>query len=157
MSGSTAVVVLLPDAEPLLEAVRQIGPRLVRPLPAHVSLLYPGPAPGPGVLHEVTRLSPPSEVELRQVITGEDGFVGVAVPALDAAVARLRASFPAATPYGGRYGETPPAHLTVALGATRAQVGQVTRLVRNSLPRMSKVLGPYLLERTGTGWRPVTG
>jgi hypothetical protein len=153
----TAIVVLLPGAELLLDLGRQVGPRLVRPLPAHVSLLYPGPPAGPDVLAEVTRLALPAEVELREVITGADGFVGVAVPALDPVAARFRAAFPAATPYGGRYGEAPPAHLTVALGATPAQVEQVSSLVRNSLPRTSEVAGPYLLERTATGWRPVTG
>lgn len=147
----TAIVVLLPGAEPLLDLARQVDPPLVRPLPAHVSLLYPGP----GVLREVPLFDVPAEVELREVRTGDDGFVGVAVPALDAVAARFRAAFPGARPYGGRYGDAPPAHLTVALGATPVQAERIASLVRSSLPRRSEVRGPYLLRNSGSGWRPV--
>lgn len=154
---ATAVVVLLPGAETLLDVVRQVAPELVRPLPAHVSLLYPGPPPGPDVPAEVRRLGAglPAEAELGRLITGEGGFVGVAVPTLDAVAARFRAAFPSATPYDGRYGETPPAHLTLALGATGGQAERITVLARESAPRTSTVDGPYLLERTAAGWRPV--
>ncbi|GHF68885.1 hypothetical protein FHX82_003511 [Amycolatopsis bartoniae] len=137
----------------MLDAVRAHAPSLVRALPAHVSLLYPGPPPE--AVAEVTRLTSalPPVVTCEEILTGEDGFVGLAVPELDPVLARLRDAFPRATPYGGRYGEAPAAHVTLALGA---RADEITALVRDLLPVRSEVVGPLFVENTATGWRPVS-
>ncbi|HVV11463.1 2'-5' RNA ligase family protein [Amycolatopsis sp.] len=136
---------LLPDAEPLLDAVRRVAP--VRPLPAHVSLLYPGPP----VFEDVAL---PGEVDLAEIIVGDGGFVGVAVPALEPAAATLRSRYPELVPYGGRFGETPPAHLTLVMGVDDAVSQAVQRIAAEALPLRSRVDGPHFVQRTGHGWRP---
>ncbi|PRX45005.1 hypothetical protein B0I33_110104 [Prauserella shujinwangii] len=148
---------MLPDAEPLLDHVRRCAPELVRPLPAHVSLLYPGPDPDPDVLAELRGLGDDlsGEVELRDLLLGDDGFLGIAVPELDPAATWLRRQYPRQLPYHGRFGANPPAHLTLTLGAGAAQVRQVQRAIADALPSRSRLRGPYLVERTDDGWRPV--
>ena len=69
-------------------------------------------------------------------------------------VARFRDAFPGTTPYGGRYGDAPAAHVTLALGAARTD--EVAALVRGLLPVRSEVAGPFFVERTAPGWRPVS-
>ncbi|SFK29060.1 hypothetical protein SAMN05421835_11784 [Amycolatopsis sacchari] len=144
-------MVLTPAAEPLLDAVRRVAPELVRALPAHVSLLYPGPPASAETAGRIAALDLPGEIELTGLLV-EDGFVGATTPDLDPVLARLRAEFPTTTPYDGRYGDTPPAHVTLALGAGANRVGEV---VRELLPCRTPVLGPYFVERTSGGWRPV--
>lgn len=155
--GATAILVLLPDAEPLLDSVRRLAPELVRPLPAHVSLLYPGPAPTPDVLATVHGLAAalPDEVTLEEPLLGDDGFVGIAVPALETALTQLRHHYPQHIPYRGRFGEDPPAHLTLALGADTVGVRHILRELSDTLPVRSRVHGPHLVQRTSTRWRAV--
>ncbi|PXY16642.1 hypothetical protein BAY60_36030 (plasmid) [Prauserella muralis] len=156
--ATTAVVALLPDAEPLLDQVRAIAPELVRPLPAHVSLLYPGPEFTTEVVADLRAVAAelPQEVELRELMLGEEGFLGIAVPELDTPIRQLRRRYPHLVPYDGRFGADPPAHLTLALGADEAQLTQVHQFITRELPRRSRLAGPHLLRRTEQGWQPFT-
>lgn len=147
---------LLPDAEELLTAARGVRPGLVRQLPAHVSLLYPGPAADTPEQEIHRAVHPvPAEAEVTRLITGQGGFVGAAVPELDPASTRLRESFSTVLPYEGRYGSTPEMHLTIALGADDDELAQVRASVADMLPCRSRVLGPYFVQQTSTGWMPI--
>lgn len=151
----TALVVLLPDAAPLLDRIRELVPELVRPLPAHVSLLYPGP---PAIARDdIERVAGelPEEVEMAEPVTGADGFVGIAVPQLDALLARVRARYPEVVPYQGRFGAAPRAHLTLAMGADATQERMVRRRAAKFLPCRARPHGPVFVRRTSAGWRPV--
>jgi hypothetical protein len=98
----------------------------------------------------------PGEVELAELVDGDDGFLGLAVPELDPLVTRLCGRFPDAVPYGGRYGATPRAHVTLTLGADEKQAQAARAAVGDALPLRSRVLGPYFVRRTPEGWQPVT-
>ncbi|KAA9159321.1 2'-5' RNA ligase family protein [Amycolatopsis acidicola] len=145
------MLALLPDAEPLLSRVRQAAPGFVRSLPAHVSLLYPGPPPSAA---EDVRVELPAHVDLAEPLRGESGFSGVAVPELDPAAAVLRARFPDLVPYGGRFGEAPRAHLTLVMGADSTTLDTVGTILADALPLRSRVAGPLFVQRTDDGWRP---
>lgn len=150
------MLTLLPEAEHLLDVVRRTRPGLVRALPAHVSLLYPGPPPREAsAVHAHLAGTLPEEVTLAETITGDSGFLGVAVPELEPAAQQMRASFPACLPYAGRYGPAPAAHLTLALGASGTEQEQVRAAVQTELPQQCRLDGPWFVQYTEAGWRPV--
>lgn len=156
--GTTAIVIALPTAEPLLTTARTLVPQLVRLLPAHVSVLYPGPEPTAQAVDEVRALGRhvPREVELAQVEIGDRGFVGVTVPALDELLQRYRTRWPSLVPYGGRFGTAPAAHMTLVMGATGEQAARVSAAAAEYLPQTVSTQGPYLVEYGKRGWTPST-
>ncbi|MGW6316399.1 2'-5' RNA ligase family protein [Streptomyces sp. NPDC055099] len=163
MPGTTAVLVLLPDAEPLLELAVQVDPRVVRPgVPAHATLLYPWlPAEMIG----------PNDVErLRAVLVGAapdvgriplrltevertEAFVGVPVPELRAMATAVRAAFPEQVPYGGQFGDDPPVHVTVSLDATDQTAADITRHVTGRLPITTAVSAVHVVALSSDGWQ----
>lgn len=158
--GTTALVILLPAAEPVLAAARRVDPDLVRPgLPAHVTALYPF-LPDSSLTEEVTAevrslaagFSPP-EVRLTELVT-TPGFVALAAPALQAVADAVCARWPEVLPYGGRFGPRPPAHLTVAMGGSEAALEQVARDVRPLLPLTAHAKAVQLVALTDRGWEP---
>jgi hypothetical protein len=159
--GTTAVVILVPGAEQLISAARYVAPALVRPLPAHITVLYPFVPRAEldeRILQQLAAAVAehlPGDVNLREVVT-VDGFVGIPVTELDATVAACRELWPMLVPYGGRYGVAPDSHLTAALGADDRQAESLRTALESLLPVRSPVTGPLLLEQTTEGWRPVT-
>ncbi|MFJ7158851.1 2'-5' RNA ligase family protein [Streptomyces sp. NPDC101118] len=158
--GTTAVVIVLPGAAPLLDAAWRIDPGLVRPgVPAHVSLLYPFvPEPAltgedeEGVLSLAARL-PAADLLLEEVVT-EAGSVAVTVPGLQPAVEAFRARWPGLLPYGGRFGARPAAHVTVALGADDpVTAARVCAAVDGLLPLRTRATAVQLVALTQEGWR----
>lgn len=159
--GTTAVVIVLPDAAPLLDAAWRIDPALVRPgVPAHVSLLYPF-VPESALtgqdeegLRSLAASFPAAELVLEEVVTAP-GFVAVTVPALQPIVDAFHAQWPGLRPYGGRFGARPAAHVTVAMGADDPTgSAHVRAAVGSLLPLRTRAAAVQLVVLTEEGWRP---
>ncbi|MGO4458967.1 2'-5' RNA ligase family protein [Streptomyces sp. M-16] len=159
--GTTAVVIVLPDAAPLLDAARRIDPALVRRgVPVHVSLLYPF-VPEPALtgrdeegVRSLASSFPAADLLLDEVVTAS-GFVAVTVPELQPVVDAFRARWPGLRPYGGRFGARPAAHVTVAMGADDpAAAARVRGAIDSLLPLRTRAAAVQLVALTEEGWRP---
>ncbi|MFG2395288.1 2'-5' RNA ligase family protein [Streptomyces lavendulae] len=159
--GTTAVVIVLPDAAPLLDAAWRIDPALVRRgLPAHVSLLYPF-VPKPALtgrdeeaVRSLAARFPAADLFLEEVVTAS-GFVAVGVPGLQPIVDAFRARWPGFRPYGGRFGARPAAHVTVAMGADDpATAARVRAAIGSLLPLRTRAAAVQLVVQTEGGWQP---
>ncbi|WP_326949446.1 2'-5' RNA ligase family protein [Amycolatopsis sp. NBC_01307] len=156
--GTTALVILLPAAEPVVAAARRTAPELVRPgLPAHVTALYPF-LPASEVTDEVldavralAAAAAPVSVPLTELVTAP-GFSAIPVPALQAIADAVCARWPDVPPYGGRFGATPDAHLTVAMGGTDADLERVAAEVRPLLPLAARAEALHLVALDDEGW-----
>ncbi|MFI9776913.1 2'-5' RNA ligase family protein [Streptomyces sp. NPDC051956] len=155
----SALVITLPMANPLLEAAAQVNPALVRKgLPAHVSLLYPFlPAAEltAAVDAEVRGLAaslPAVETDLKDFVVAPR-FVAVPVPALQAVADAFCTRWPRIAPYGGRFGERPEPHVTLATGATDEEAELVQDRVRPLLPLRVAAWRVDLVVRTDRDWR----
>ncbi|MCX5309307.1 2'-5' RNA ligase family protein [Streptomyces sp. NBC_00160] len=157
--GTTAVVIVLPDAAPLLDAARRIDPALVRRgMPAHVSLLYPF-VPESALtgqdergVRSLAASFPAADLLMEEVMTAS-GFVGVTVPQLQPVVDAFRARWPGLRPYGGRFGERPAAHVTVAMGADDPTAARVRAAAGRLLPLRTRAAALQLVALTEEGWR----
>lgn len=159
--GTTAVVVVLPDASLLLEAVWRIDPTLVRRgVPAHVSLLYPF-VPVSALtdrdergVRSLAASFPATDLLLEEVVTAP-GFVAVAVPGLQSLVDAFRAKWPGSRPYEGRFGARPAAHVTVAMGADDpTAAAHVRAAIGSLLPLRTRAVAVQLVVLTEEGWQP---
>ncbi|MEV8127735.1 2'-5' RNA ligase family protein [Streptomyces sp. NPDC085944] len=157
-TGTTAVLALVPDAEPLLRSAAEVDGAAVRPdVPAHAALLYPWlPADevGEPELHRLRAALPagPIPVILAEVEqTG--GFVGVPVPGLSQVADAVRTAFPAQVPYGGRFGTRPPVHVTVALDVAPQAAAVIARRTAAALPITAVISALHVVGLTPTGWR----
>ncbi|MFJ1759345.1 2'-5' RNA ligase family protein [Amycolatopsis sp. NPDC088138] len=156
--GTSALVILLPAAEPVLAAARRTAPALVRPgLPAHVTALYPFlPAPEltDEVLDAVRELAAgvrPVDLRLTELAVAP-GFSAVATPSLQPIADAVCARWPEVQPYGGRFGPTPAAHLTVAMGGAEADHERVAEQVRPLLPLDARAEELHLVALDDEGW-----
>ncbi|MFF5126689.1 2'-5' RNA ligase family protein [Streptomyces syringium] len=158
--GTTAVVIVLPDAAPLLDAAWRIDPALVRRgVPAHVSLLYPF-VPEPALtgqdeegVRSLAASFPAADLALEEVVTAS-GFVAVTVPGLQPVVDAFRARWPGLRPYRGRFGVRPAAHVTVAMGADDpAAAADVRAAVGSLLPLRTRAAAVQLVVLTKEGWQ----
>ncbi|MEV4053090.1 2'-5' RNA ligase family protein [Amycolatopsis sp. NPDC049688] len=159
--GTTALVILLPAAEPVLAAARRVDPALVRPgLPAHVTALYPfRPADSldNADLAAVRSLAAdlaPTDVRLTEIVTAP-GFAAIPAPELQAVADAVCARWPEVQPYGGRFGPRPAAHLTVAMGGSEDTLERVGREVRPLLPLVDRAEVLRLVALTERGWEPL--
>jgi hypothetical protein len=156
--GTTALVILLPAAEPVLAAARRTAPGLVRPgLPAHVTALYPF-LPAHELTDEVTdavrdlaAAVRPVDVRLAELVTAP-GFTAVPAPSLQPIADAVCARWPEVPPYGGRFGPNPGAHLTVAMGGTDADLERVAAEVRPLLPLDARAAALHLVALHEHGW-----
>lgn len=158
--GTTAVVTVLPDAAPLLDAASGIDPALVRRgVPAHVSLLYPF-VPASALtgqdekdVRSLAASFPAADLLLEEVVTAA-GFVAVTVPGLQATVDAFRAQWPGTRPYGGRFGARPAAHVTIAMGADDpTTAARVRAAIDNLLPLRARAAAVQLVVLTEEGWQ----
>ncbi|MFC8130770.1 2'-5' RNA ligase family protein [Streptomyces sp. NPDC057302] len=160
--GTTAVLALLPDADPLLELAAQVDPGVVRPgVPAHATLLYPWlPADRIGARDlerlraALVRAAPGGgHVPLRLTeVEQAGGFVGIPVPELHALATAVRTAFPEQVPYGGRFGQDPPVHVTLSLDATAPTAADIARRVTGRLPIRAEVSAVHVVALTPDGW-----
>ncbi|MFF4098830.1 2'-5' RNA ligase family protein [Streptomyces sp. NPDC001903] len=158
--GTTAVVIALPDAAPLLDAASRIDPALVRRgVPAHVSLFYPF-VPESALTSEdeeaVRSLAagfPAADLLVEEVVTAP-GFVAVTVPGLQSIVDAFHARWPGLRPYNGRFGARPAAHVTVAMGADDPMTAaHVRAAIGGLLPLRVRAAEVQLVALTEEGWR----
>jgi hypothetical protein len=157
--GTTALVIVLPAAEPVLAAARRVDPALVRPgLPAHVTALYPflpDAEVDESVVNAVRSLAatvPPTEVRLAEFVTAP-GFSAIAAPSLQPVADAVCARWPEVVPYGGRFGIRPPAHVTVAMGGSEETLSLVAAEVRPLLPLNVRAESVQLVALTEDGWQ----
>ncbi|WP_328558507.1 2'-5' RNA ligase family protein [Streptomyces coelicoflavus] len=157
-TGTTAVLALLPDAEPLLRLAATVDASAVRPgVPAHAALLYPW-LPSDEVdepeLHRLRAALPVGPVPIRlAAVERTGGFVGVPVPELGPVADAVRGAFPAQVPYGGRFGPRPPVHVTVALESTPRAAADIARRTAAALPITTEVNALHVVGLTRTGWQ----
>ncbi|MFJ2774735.1 2'-5' RNA ligase family protein [Streptomyces sp. NPDC087300] len=161
--GTTAVLMLVPDAEPLLELAGQVDARVVRQgMPAHAALLYPWlplEQIGAGELERLRialrRAAPVSgRIDLQLAEVERVGsFVGVPVPELGGLAGAVRTAFPEQVPYGGRFGQDPPVHVTVALNADDRIAADIAQRVTGRLPIRTEVSAVHVVALAPDGWQ----
>jgi hypothetical protein len=159
VTGTTALVIELPAAEPLLDAARGVNPGLVRPgLAPHVTALYPFlPAAELSGQAERDVLDLAASMSARDVqlteLVSTPGFLAAAAPDLQPVTDAACGRWPALPPYGGRFGPRPPAHVTVAMGATDGELALVSAAARACLPLRVRAEALHLVVLTADGWR----
>ncbi|WP_309236011.1 2'-5' RNA ligase family protein [Amycolatopsis sp. SID8362] len=159
-TGTTALVILLPAAEPILAAARRVDPALVRPgLPAHVTALYPFLPDAEltdqvlDAARELAATFSPTDVPLTEFVTAP-GFAAIPVPALQPITDAVCDRWPSVQPYGGRFGPRPGAHVTVAMGGEAEVLERVAGEVRPLLPVRDRAVELQLVALTERGWEP---
>jgi 2'-5' RNA ligase len=146
-AGTTAVLLCVPEAEPLVHAWRSTGdPSAARGVPAHVTLLapfLPATAVDAGVLAELEWFFAGIDAfELRFAELGcfeSDGVVYLepAGDSLDELAEALARRWPEAPPYGGRHAQPHP-HLTVVHTADDALRTRAQAAVERGLPLQAR-------------------
>ena len=155
----SALVVLVPEAEPLIEAWRRAHTRDgAAGMPAHVTLLYPFAAVEDVELDVVRSLvseSEPFEFTLRAVHEWPDGVVYLepepAEP-LARLARRLAERFPEYPPYGGAHDEVIP-HVTVAHTEDRRARADAAASVAGSLPIVCNANEVWLMHEVNGSWQ----
>ena len=165
MALASAVVLLVPEADPLVDAWRKrYDPSAALGVPAHVTLLYPWlPAPLPdravAELGALFNVVPPFELSFSSLgrfptslylAPDKDGPIRALMNALFTA-------FPQCPPYGGIHDEVVP-HLTVmslsSLADFEARVAEVDQDLRTRLPVRTRIDQVTVLESDEAGrWR----
>ncbi|MBP2479246.1 hypothetical protein JOF53_008118 [Crossiella equi] len=149
--GTTALLLPLPAADPLLTVARGLDPASVRPgIPAHITLAYPFVPATAEVFEQVRALLRPVPPLVLTELRTTPGFVGVLAPEVVPLADAVRDRWPEPRPYGGRFGDRPTPHLTVALDP--ADAGAIAGAVRPLLPLRAVAERVSLVELTGTGW-----
>ncbi|MER5890201.1 2'-5' RNA ligase family protein [Streptomyces sp. NPDC001941] len=159
-AGLTALVVRIPEADPVVGAWRErYDPSAALGVPAHVSVLYPFLDAGrtdEGVhaaLAEVFARHQAFDVRFERC----GRFPGMLYLAPEPAgpfrelTEDVVARWPEAPPYGGRFGGSAP-HLTVALRQEDAVLDEVEGELRAGLPFASRVTSVDLVAYDGTNW-----
>jgi hypothetical protein len=161
---STAVVVPVPEAEPLVGPWRaRFDPSAAQGMPAHVTALYPFVAPTEAVVAKLRDLCAGLPA-LDVAFTRTARFEGVLYLAPEPAAGLRRltlavaARWPEAPPYGGAFDEVIP-HLTVAQGQG---LEEVEAELQRGLPIAARLTEACLYELDGGRWRrrarlPFTG
>jgi 2'-5' RNA ligase superfamily protein len=159
--GQTALVVLVPEADPALALVAAQYPHLVRPgLPAHVTVLYPWiPASeiDSAALNRCASLAAsvdPTKVSFSavQVHPGILFLEPDQRHIVNRLSQRAQSCWPSLRPYGGKYPDSPP-HVTLALGAMRNdEIEAIRTLVTSLLPMQSRFDALHVVAFDESGW-----
>jgi hypothetical protein len=145
--GQSALIIPVPAAAPLLARVSAACPGVVREGDTgHVTMLYPFTDATPEKLAEVAAELTPMDVVLDRVVR-ETGFVALTADALAPLTAAVRRHWPDVVPYGGRFGASPEAHLTLAMGASHADGDAIAAMVEPVPARLEQL---WLLTYTDT-------
>jgi 2'-5' RNA ligase len=158
--GQSGLVVVVPEAEPLVHAHRQrLDANAALGIPAHVTVLFPFVAPdeldGP-VRDRVARVVgavPAFEHRFTRTDWFGDEVLWLA-PADPAPFAeltrRVHAEFPDHAPFGGAFTEVVP-HLTIGHGHPRLALEAAERAVQAGLPVTGTATEVALFVRQGPG------
>lgn len=159
-AGETAVLLCVPEAEPLVGAWRSKGdPAAALGIPAHVTLLYPFVAPDrvdDGVLAEVQWFFTgvdPFEVRFEQVRELGDSGVLYLDPAgeeLDLLAEAFARRWPETPPYRGAV-DKPHAHLTVVHSQSAAMRAAAAADLQPHLPLVVETSQAALWQCDGSG------
>src|SRR5262245_6926916 len=163
--AETAIVVLVPEAEPLIgEHRRRHTAEGARGMGAHVTLLYP--------FVDSARLGMQRVADVAGALATFEAFDFALTAAMrfpenpavlclrpepdepfSAMTAALVAAFPGHPPYGGKYDDVIP-HATVAIGDD-AVLDEIERRLTGSLPIAARAVEATLFEFAAGRWRPV--
>jgi 2'-5' RNA ligase len=163
--GETAIVVLVPEAEPAVGAHYRTNTKAGREgMPPHVTLLIPFADSKSLPLREARTLLgsfEPFEFELTETRRFEPSTGTVLWLAPDPAmrfIAMTEALVNAFTdyrPYGGAFDDIVP-HLTVAVSRDRGLIDQIDGEVGRSLPIAARADAATIVERRNGRWKPHT-
>lgn len=164
VAGESAVIVEVPEAEPLVGAWRLLhDSSAALGVPAHVTVLYPFVPPDRigrdthDALRELVTSIAPFSAELRAVAAFGDGVVYLApepAAAFRVLTAAVWARFPTHPPYEGRFDDVVP-HLTVADAAGepgRDLRREVDGALAGRLPLPFRVTALSLFVSSGGRW-----
>jgi 2'-5' RNA ligase len=161
VAGETALVVHVPEAEPVVGAWRRrFDPSAAHGVPAHVTVLYPfldADRIDAGLLAELGALfAAHAPFEVRFSGCGRFPEVIYLAPDPDGPIRELTeavaASWPEAPPYGGRFEEITP-HLTVADGVPLDVQDTIEAELAGRLPVTAHVGAVSLEAYDGALWR----
>lgn len=144
--GETALVVLVPEAEPLVAAHRlRHDPSATVGVPAHVTLLYPFRSEvddiAIGEIAEIAARITAFDVAFAHLGDFPDGVVYLAPSPSEPfhrLIAAVMTSFPDCPPYSGAISDPVP-HLTVAGGVDATTATVLERALRPGLPVTARV------------------
>ncbi|MEE4545625.1 2'-5' RNA ligase family protein [Streptomyces sp. V4-01] len=159
-AGSTALVAMVPEADPLVAGARgQYDPAAAAGVPAHVTVLYP--------FLPADQVDDGVRAALRALFAGhqpfELDFAGFGrfpdllwlAPEPDrplrALTAAVEAGWPQAPAYGGRFEPVP--HLTIAGGQPQETYEALARALAPGLPLHSRVTEASLVVHDGLRWQ----
>lgn len=150
--GQSALIIPVPAAAPLLARIAAAFPGAVREGDTgHVTMLYPFVPAAADKLAAVAAELAPIDVLLDRVVR-EPGFVALTADALAPLTTAVRRHWPEVAPYGGRFGPSPEAHLTLAMGVDEATGATIAALAAPVPARLDQL---WVLTYAGT-WQ-VTG
>jgi 2'-5' RNA ligase len=160
-SGETALIVAVPEVEPLVGRWRrQFDPAAAAGVPAHVTILAPfldGRRIDASVISGLrTLFASQGAFAIRFARCGR--FPGVLYLApepaepLVALTGAVAGEWPEAPPYAGQFSEVIP-HLTVVHGRDEATVDAIEPKLAAGLPILASVEAVHLIEYTAHRWR----
>jgi 2'-5' RNA ligase len=165
MPKESALVVLIPEAEQLVEGFRKrFDPSAAWGVPAHVTILYPFKQPDEltstvfGILKDILKKEPAFIVSFRELKRFPNTLYLAPEPA--APILRLIElickRFPDTPPYCGEFAETIP-HLTVAqaddAGQLDAIAAEFKQAAKKQLPVRARVDSVALIENSLERWQ----
>jgi 2'-5' RNA ligase len=166
MTAESALVVLVPEAEPLVRPFRErFDPAAAAGVPAHITLLYPFKPPDQINADVVARLrrclAPFSGFRFQLTPIRRFPDVLYLAPVPDAPFRDMTKAiwqtFPETPPYAGRHPDIVP-HLSVAQMTDQAALDSVAREfcepARIALPISAAIGEVALLEKIGPRWSP---
>ena len=170
--GRSALVVLVPEAEPLVAGLRAVHDHMARlGVPAHVTALHPFREtlddPAASTIESICASTPAFDATFAAVHRFDDGIVVYLAPTpADPFVdltRRLAAAFPDCPPYGGAHADPVP-HLTVASRASPMTAAELEPILSAGLPievrvdRLTRLVeddaGRWSLDRSWPLGRP---
>ena len=161
-AGDTGLILVLPEVDAVVAPWRaRLEPNAALGVPAHVTVLYPF-VPAPELTSEVLEELdeafadvPPFGLRLTRFERFPDDGVLFLAPEPAETCRRLtaivQARWPEHRPYGGAHAEVVP-HLTLAIGASRAEEALVEAALGPRLPLRARVEAVDLMAFDGAAW-----
>ncbi|MDJ0343617.1 2'-5' RNA ligase family protein [Streptomyces sp. H10-C2] len=159
-AGRTALVIKVPEAEPLVGAWRQrFDPAMEAGVPAHVTVLYPFldreriDVREVEALEEVFGAHAAFDLSFHQCGRFPDLLYLAPEPTggLRALTSAVADRWPEAPPYGGRYADVVP-HLTVAYSPDPSVFNTIEADLTAGLPVVARVSSVQLVVSDGEKW-----